>query len=144
MELCSIKMFLSGFHQIPRLWIWSTGREGQGCWQLKCDVRLSGKMSRLLFNEYFFSNPGDKVLIHVECRVEIFHLVFTHLGHCPLDWRTTIQLNVVLNFLHRPWHIVFLENCEKITSVYESSLIKGTMSQLLLKLYVVRISAECD
>ena len=96
-------------------------------------IRVIGKIPIQHFNALFYSNPGDKALILVESRGQIFPIVFN------LFWILGPGLE---NNAIKCWSCIFstmLENCSNNISIYGCSK-PGDNILFQLKFYEVRIS----
>ena len=99
-------------------------------------------------NQYFYvrfvSNVREKVLILVESRGHIYHVV-SHLASISIfDWTTTKDWHVVLAFFQPPWYVymLILENCQNNILMNSCFPIQGTRFSFLL-FNEARIS-ECN
>ena len=90
-------------------------------------IRVYGKMPDQYFKVSLFSNPGDKVLILVESRGQIFLIVFHLLRTLSPGLKKNDRLKCwSCNFPWTLYYMVMLKNCCNNISMQGCSPIQGT------------------
>ena len=67
--------------------------------------KIVGKMQVKHFNASLFFNPGDKIQKEWKLWDNSVPYFQQESGPCPLDWRRTMDWNVVLAFFQQPWYM---------------------------------------
>ena len=107
-------------------------------------VSCVAKLSKLLFTEWLFSNPGDKVLKSKKIRGQICPVLSTGIRTLSPGFENNDSVKSSFdNFATQLTYVVTLENCRNNNPMYRCSPIHGTSFEFMLKFDVVRIR-ECD
>ena len=108
-------------------------------------VSCVAKLSKLLFTESLFSNPGDKVLILVESTGQIYPINFLLFRTLyPVLENSDSVKSSFDNFATQLTYSVMLENCRNNDPMYRVSPIQGKSFLFMLKQDQGNLSRSLD